>query len=232
MIRVPGRSLEIPIPITRRDVPNVFLAALMIRHGADVRDLAGTVRAARFSRRPASTVTPDKPRYAPGEKAHLRLTARDYRGRPLRAELSVSIADAALNYIQKDYAPDIRAYFYGDRRQQNIDNEGSFANKLQLALGADGYGQDIHAPRPDDARRHGSAFPPGGRSTAPTTAVETDPLVVADQGGNVYLDASRVYYAQILDMGSVGGLTIKTAASPASSTVMNGSPGVGGGGNG
>ena len=39
--------------------------------------------------------------------------------------LSVGITDASLNYIQKQYAPDIRAYFYGDRRGQNIDMQGS-----------------------------------------------------------------------------------------------------------
>ena len=33
IVRIPGRSLEVSVPITGRDVPNVFLSAVMIRHG-------------------------------------------------------------------------------------------------------------------------------------------------------------------------------------------------------
>ena len=34
MVRVAGRSLELPIPLTRRDAPNVFVSAVMVRDGA------------------------------------------------------------------------------------------------------------------------------------------------------------------------------------------------------
>ena len=36
-------------------------------------------------------------RYQPGEKAVLRVQARDWRNRPLRTELSVSVTDASLS---------------------------------------------------------------------------------------------------------------------------------------
>src|SRR5262249_21470013 len=50
---------------------------------------------------------------------------------PLRTELAVSITDAALSYIQKDYTPDIRVYYYGDRRSQSVSSNGSPDTEFQ-----------------------------------------------------------------------------------------------------
>lgn len=124
VVHLPGRSLEMLLPITAGDAPNVFLSAVMVRHGAE---FAATQEIFVPPVRQFSTVTvqADKARYLPGEKAKLALRARDWQGRPLRTELCVSIADAALGYIQKDYAPDIRTYFYGDRRSQSVDTSAS-----------------------------------------------------------------------------------------------------------
>ena len=124
VIRVPGRSLEIAVPITRRDAPNVFLSAVMARNG-EVSEATQELFVPPVRQTARVTVKADKSRYAPGDKAHLLIQAHDFLGRPLRAELSVAISDAALNYIQKDYAPDIRAYFYGDRRAQSVAMQSS-----------------------------------------------------------------------------------------------------------
>jgi alpha-2-macroglobulin len=124
VIRVPGRSLEVTVPVTRRDAPNVFLSAVMARNG-ETFEASQELFVPPVRQTARVTLQADKPRYAPGEKAHLILQARDFLGRPLRAELSVAISDQALNYIQKDYAPDIRAYFYGDRRAQSVPMQGS-----------------------------------------------------------------------------------------------------------
>lgn len=124
VLRIPGRSREIRVPLSRRDVPNVYVTAILIRdnqmHQATQELFVPPAR--QFTK---VTVQADKARYQPGETAKLRLVARDWRNRPLRTELSLSVFDAAVNYIQKDYAPDIRAFFYGDRRSQSIQNNGS-----------------------------------------------------------------------------------------------------------
>ena len=64
------------------------------------------------------------------QKARFKLQARDWRGKPVRTELSVAVTDASLGYIQKDYAPDIRSYFYGDRRSQSVQQNNSIQNYL------------------------------------------------------------------------------------------------------
>ncbi len=38
----------------------------------------------------------------------------------MRAEVSVALIDASLFYIQKDYAPDIRLFYYGERRANSV----------------------------------------------------------------------------------------------------------------
>ena len=78
------------------------------------------------------SVHADREKYQPGEKAKIHLTATDWQDRPLRTELAVSISDAALSYIQKDYAPDIRVYYFGDRRGQSVTSGGSTGASYQV----------------------------------------------------------------------------------------------------
>jgi uncharacterized protein YfaS (alpha-2-macroglobulin family) len=130
LVHIPGHSIEISVPLSHRDVPNVFLSAVTIRNNQmyEASQELFVPPARQFA---SVTVQADKERYEPGEKAKLRLSAHDWQGRPLRTELSVSIADAALSYIQKDYAPDVRVYFYGDRRSNSIATEGSVQTSFQ-----------------------------------------------------------------------------------------------------
>ncbi|HEU4753984.1 MAG TPA: alpha-2-macroglobulin family protein, partial [Armatimonadota bacterium] len=133
LLRVKGRSLELQIPLTRREVPNVYLQAVMVRGGqpyqATVELFVPPVR--QFA---AISVQADKERYEPGQKARFTLQAKDWQGRPLRTELSVAVTDASLNYIQKDYAPDIRLYFHGDRRSMSIQQNTSQWSRINPAV--------------------------------------------------------------------------------------------------
>ncbi|HLQ22481.1 MAG TPA: hypothetical protein VK132_04705, partial [Gemmatimonadales bacterium] len=67
----------------------------------------------------------DREKYRPGEMATFHLIATDWQGQPVRGAFSVAVVDAALLAIQKEYAPDIRQYFYADRRSQSIQNNAS-----------------------------------------------------------------------------------------------------------
>jgi alpha-2-macroglobulin len=124
VLRVAGRSRELRIPLDRKDAPNVYLSAVLVRGG---QMLQATQELFVPPVRQFNTVTvqADRERYEPGEKAKLTLQARDWQGRPLRTELSVSVSDASLAYIQKSYAPDVRVYFHGDRRSMSVQQTGS-----------------------------------------------------------------------------------------------------------
>lgn len=129
IITISGRSKEIEVPITHADVPNVFLSAIVVREGQVFQAqqelfVPPTRQLAQVS------VTADKERYEPGEKAHLHLVAKDWAGNPIRMETSVSISDASLEYIQKSYAPDIRVFCYGDRRSDSIGQDNSLSTSF------------------------------------------------------------------------------------------------------
>jgi uncharacterized protein YfaS (alpha-2-macroglobulin family) len=130
LVVVPGRSLELDVPLTRRDVPNVYLSAVMVRDGHlyEAHQELFVPPARQFS---TVTVQADHAKYQPGQKAVFQFAARDWQGRPLRTELSVGVTDAALDYIQKGYNPDIRTYFYGDRRTESIQTNASPDTQFQ-----------------------------------------------------------------------------------------------------
>ena len=130
LIRINGRSAEVSISLQHRDVPNVFLSAVMVRNG-QLYEAKQELFVPPVSHLAKLSVRADKEKYQPGEKAKLSLLATDWQGRPLRAELAVSISDAALAYIQKDYAPDIRVFYYGDRRSHSINSSGSTGMQFQ-----------------------------------------------------------------------------------------------------
>jgi alpha-2-macroglobulin len=135
LVRLSGHTAEISIPLGRRDVPNVFISATMVRNG-QLYQATQELFVPPVSRLAKVSVQADREKYQPGDGAKLRLLATDWQGRPLRTELAVSISDAALGYIQKDYAPDIRVYYYGDRRSDSIGAVGSTATDFQ-ELGED-----------------------------------------------------------------------------------------------
>ncbi|MBM4388491.1 MAG: hypothetical protein FJ088_12170, partial [Deltaproteobacteria bacterium] len=66
------------------------------------------------------TVTPEKPDYKPGETGEFLLTVKDFKGKPVRAELSLAVFDSSVLYIQSETSGDIRPYYYGKRRYQNL----------------------------------------------------------------------------------------------------------------
>jgi uncharacterized protein YfaS (alpha-2-macroglobulin family) len=133
VLKISGRSMELKIPITRAEVPNFYLSAVLIRNG-QMYNATAELFAPPVRQLAAVSIEADRERYQPGEKAKLRIKARDWQGRPLRTELSVSVSDASLAYIQKSYAPEIRRYYYGNRRSMSIEMNGSPGMQFQEAM--------------------------------------------------------------------------------------------------
>ena len=70
-------------------------------------------------------VTTDRGEYQPREGGRVTVTTRDASGRPVAAEVALSVSDEAVTAIQEDPAGDPRAFFFGDVR----------ANPLQASYG-------------------------------------------------------------------------------------------------
>jgi prepilin-type processing-associated H-X9-DG protein len=115
LLKLDGKSRQIEIPITKKHVPNFALAA------AAVRDYEVFATQQEIFVPPARQmlnveVKSDKQEYKPGETGTFEIKTTDWQGKPARAEISLALLDASLFYIQKNYAPDIRTFYYGERR--------------------------------------------------------------------------------------------------------------------
>jgi uncharacterized protein YfaS (alpha-2-macroglobulin family)/TolA-binding protein len=62
------------------------------------------------------SLKPDREDYRPGSKGTFTLKVKDYRGNPVKAQLSLAVFDSSVLYIQRETAGDIRSYYYGKRR--------------------------------------------------------------------------------------------------------------------
>ena len=62
------------------------------------------------------SVNPSKAEYKPGEKAAFEIAVKDRRGEGVECEISLGVIDRSVLYIQPEFAPDVRKFFYGDRR--------------------------------------------------------------------------------------------------------------------
>ncbi|MFP4056466.1 MAG: MG2 domain-containing protein [Candidatus Brocadiia bacterium] len=128
------RSKLVPIRIKDEYSPNVFVTANLVRDAMVWRHQREIVVPPedRFIDVELATA---KETYRPGEKAQFEVTATDHRGRPVECELSLGIVDTSVYYIQPEYAPDIRKFFYGRKRQLAVRTESSFSHLRHLRPG-------------------------------------------------------------------------------------------------
>jgi alpha-2-macroglobulin len=111
-----ARSTVIDLPIEARHVPNFFVEATLVRNGrlhTEARELFvppvhGLLNVA---------VTTDKPVYQPGETGKVAVAVTDLGGKPVRGQVTLTAYDRAVTYIQDEYGPSPRVFFYGQKRQ-------------------------------------------------------------------------------------------------------------------
>ncbi|MFH1170993.1 MAG: Ig-like domain-containing protein [bacterium] len=93
------------------DAPNVYYAAVWFHDGVFIVAGGGNswnlpqLQLNTESRKLTVTVTPKKETYTPGETADLRVHVTDAAGKPVRAEVNLSIIDEALSVIQWENPP-------------------------------------------------------------------------------------------------------------------------------
>ncbi len=132
LIHVPGRAKTIDMPIVRADVPNFAFGAAAVR---DYRfyQWQQEVFVPPTRQFLHLAVTGDKAEYKPGDAGTFHVAATDYLGHPASAEVSLAVVDSSVFYIQKEYAPDVRLFLYGQRRYINVQLDSSENGRLDAA---------------------------------------------------------------------------------------------------
>ena len=128
-IDVPGRSTVVDIPIEDRHVPNFFVEATIVRHGevfTENRELFVPPVKGLLDLK----VTTDKAEYRAGDKGHVRIEGKDYLGQPASGEVALTVYDEAVTYIQDEFGPSPRAFYYGQKRWHQPFLESSTAERF------------------------------------------------------------------------------------------------------
>jgi hypothetical protein len=133
VIAMPTKTQVIELPITAADVPNRFVEALLVE-GGRVHEEAREI----FVPPPAAeirvAVKPSKETYRPGEQGTVEVRATLPDGKPAVAAIALSVFDKAVLEIQPEMTPEIRAFFWGERRQHRAQHVTSLDARWQGAV--------------------------------------------------------------------------------------------------
>ncbi len=124
---IAARSTVIDIPIEARHVPNFFVEATLVRNGrvhSESRELLVPPVRGLFD----VTVKSDKAVYRPGEKGRVRVEVKDANGKPAIGQVTLTAYDEAVTYIQDEFGPSPRVFFYGQKRYHHVAVDSSLGN--------------------------------------------------------------------------------------------------------
>jgi len=114
LVHAPGANITVDVPITVDSQPNVFVSAVFIWDD-EAYEGGKSLNVPAVERRLNLEITPAKKQFLPGEAASYNITAKDWTGKPVEAELSVGVVDDAVYAVEPDMAGDIVKAFYGPR---------------------------------------------------------------------------------------------------------------------
>ncbi len=116
-----GNAERIQIPIRDDHAPNIFVSVILVKgRGADgtpAQFKLGYVNlpVSAASRELTVTLTADKAKYAPGDRAEFNVTASDSAGKPAQAEFSLALVDKAVQSLADDRSVSPVSTFWGQR---------------------------------------------------------------------------------------------------------------------
>lgn len=133
MVHIEGSVKMLDVKVADNFVPNVFLSA------AGVEQFQLKMNSLQLIVPPRSkflnvTASSDKAVYQPQEEGVFDVKVTDADGKPVSAEISLGLVDASVYYIQSELAPDIRQFFYGEKRQLGIQTQASFYQRPYVKL--------------------------------------------------------------------------------------------------
>ena len=138
LIHVTGTAKLVEVPILARHVPNLFLEAMMVS------DYQMFVDAEEVIVPPLDyflqvEVETDKEEYQPRQKGKVTIRTTNSQGKPVSAEVALSMVDESVFAIQQEYASDPRQFFHGRKNPRLVQTSSSLQQKgyVRLVRGPD-----------------------------------------------------------------------------------------------
>jgi uncharacterized protein YfaS (alpha-2-macroglobulin family) len=119
VVHLDGTVKLVQMPVEDRHVPNFFVTASSVfaRELATDSEQIVVPPVEHFL---TVDVTADREQYEPRQEGTLTVTTRDADGKPVPAEVAVSVSDEAVTAIQKDPAGDPRQFFFSDMNGRQV----------------------------------------------------------------------------------------------------------------
>ncbi|MEK6796869.1 MAG: MG2 domain-containing protein, partial [Spirochaetota bacterium] len=140
VVKMNGSVIVLDCPLTEAHAPNFYYTVTMVRQNQMSTQTKPLIVLPR-KRFLNVEIKPNKASYRPGETATFALKVTDGARKPVACDLSFSLVDSSLYYIQDEFAKDIREFFYG-RTQLRVYTGNSFhvyfqgKRRSSLAAGA------------------------------------------------------------------------------------------------
>jgi uncharacterized protein YfaS (alpha-2-macroglobulin family) len=125
LIHLDGTVKLVELDVTEQHVPNLFLNAAMVS-GKQLFIDTKQVVVPPTKNFLTVDVKPDRTQYQPREEGTFTVTTRDDQGKPVAAEVALSLVDESVFYIQSDYAGDPRQFYFGTKRPQTTQTGSTF----------------------------------------------------------------------------------------------------------
>jgi uncharacterized protein YfaS (alpha-2-macroglobulin family) len=127
LLHLDGKSTVYEIPLTKKDMPNIFVEAFSVYNGK-VYSETREIMVPPEKRIINVEVSPDKTEYLPGEKATVKVKLTDLAGKPFVGSTVLSVYDKAVEYISGGTnIPEIRPFFWKWRRSHYPRTESSLS---------------------------------------------------------------------------------------------------------
>ena len=126
VVRTAGKVHVEKMTVGEGWTPNVYVKALTIRDSAVYHDRRQVIVPPVAKFMDVAIAAPKEGTFRPGEAGEFTVTTTGADGKPVAAELSVVFFDKSILYIQPDMTPDLRRFFYGDKRADRVRLASSF----------------------------------------------------------------------------------------------------------
>lgn len=121
IVALDSNSTTVEIPVTNDQFPNVYVGVVLIPQGGFPDGIPSfkmgleNIKVVSEAKNLNVSVAAAKDKYAPQDKAAFNIKTTDANGKPVSAEVSLSVVDKAVLALAQNFGPDIAQAFYGKR---------------------------------------------------------------------------------------------------------------------